>query len=186
MVSQMARTVKARTVRVRQMAGGLLAAALLIAVAGCGSDNKGDGNASPTPSATVTATASASPSAPSTGQDAAAEKQVRANWEKFFSPDTPISEKAKLLENGEQLQLLLQAFSGDDRVGKVKAKVTKVEFTSATEATVTYTLSLAGQDVLPGATGTSVLQDKVWKVSVKSLCGLIAMDSSGAGSVPGC
>jgi len=171
MVSQMARTVKARTVRVRQMAGGLLAAALLMAVAGCGSDNKGDSNASPTPS---------------TGQETAAEKQVRANWEKFFSPDTPISEKAKLLENGEQLQLLLQAFSGDDRVGKVKAKVTKVEFTSETEATVTYTLSLAGQDVLPGATGTSVLQDKVWKVSVKSLCGLIAMDSSGAGSVPGC
>jgi hypothetical protein len=186
MVSQMARTVKARTVRVRQMAGGLLAAALLMAVAGCGSDNKGDSNASPTPSTTVTATASASPSAPSTGQETAAEKQVRANWEKFFSPDTPISEKAKLLENGEQLQLLLQAFSGDDRVGKVKAKVTKVEFTSETEATVTYTLSLAGQDVLPGATGTSVLQDKVWKVSVKSLCGLIAMDSSGAGSVPGC
>jgi hypothetical protein len=124
MVSQMARTVKARTVRVRQMAGGLLAAALLIAVAGCGSDNKGDGNTSPTPSATVTATASASPSAPSGSQNAAAEQQVRANWEKFFSPDTPISEKAKLLENGEQLQLLLQAFSGDDRVGKVKAKVT--------------------------------------------------------------
>jgi hypothetical protein len=83
---------------------------------------------------------------------------------------------------------VLQAFAGDSRVGKVKAKVSKVEFTSPTEATVTYTLSLSGQNVLTDATGTSVLQNKVWKVSVKSLCGLINMDSSSGtgGSVPGC
>ncbi|MDX6310855.1 MAG: hypothetical protein QOF84_7367 [Streptomyces sp.] len=177
MVRQMA-----RTGRIGRLTGGLLTVALLVAVAGCGSDNKGGGQNTSTPTATATAVPSAA--APSS----AAEQQVRDNWEKFFSPDTPVKDKAKLLQNGDQLQLVLQAFAGDSRVGKVKAKVSKVEFTSATEATVTYTLSLSGQNVLTDATGTSVLQNKVWKVSVKSLCGLIAMDSSSGtgGSVPGC
>jgi hypothetical protein len=174
----------ARTTARGRLAGGLLTAVLVVALAGCGSGGNGGGS----PSATPSASASASPSAGApAASSSAAEQQVRENWEKFFSPDTPVKDKAKLLENGDQLQLLLQAFSGDDRVGKVKAKVSKVRFTSSTEAAVTYTLSLSGQPVLTDATGTAVLQDNVWKVSVKSLCALVTMDNSGGGgSVPGC
>jgi hypothetical protein len=116
---------------------------------------------------------------------AAAERQVRENWEKFFSPDTSVSDKAALLQNGEQLKLLLQAFSGDSRVSQVKAEVKTVGFTSPTEADVTYTLSLDGNAVLPGASGTSVLQDGTWKVAVKSLCALNSIDASGP-RAPGC
>lgn len=80
---------------------------------------------------------------------------------------------------------VLQAFSGDERGGQVQAEVTKVEFTSATEADVTYTLTLKGATVMPNAKGTAVEQDDVWKVSVKTLCGLVGL-SGNASPLPGC
>jgi hypothetical protein len=176
-----------RTVRAR-LTGGLLAAALVVTVPACGGGGKAGGAPAASPaSSTPAATAGTGSPAPSGAASApsAAEQQVRENWEKFFSPGTPTSQKAGLLENGDQLQPLLLAFSGDQRVGHVEAEVSKVDLTSAGEATVTYSLTLDGATAVPGATGTAVLQDGVWKVSVKSLCALIALDSSGA-KVPGC
>jgi hypothetical protein len=49
---------------------------------------------------------------------------------------------------------VLKAFSGDKRGGQVQADVQKVEFTSATKATVTYSLTLNGATALPNASGT--------------------------------
>jgi hypothetical protein len=186
MVTHMARM---RTpTRPAPLAAAITAAAVLGAVlAGCGdgSGGYGGGSASPSPTKT-TAPSTPSPSAsPSGTAKTNAERQVRANWEQFFSPDTPISQKAGLLENGEQLQPLLQQFSGDPRVGQVQAKVKSVDVTSATEANVKYSLSLKGTPVLPDASGTSVLQDKVWKVSDESLCALVRLNH-GASAVPGC
>jgi polyisoprenoid-binding protein YceI len=80
---------------------------------------------------------------------------------------------------------VLQAFSGDARGGQVQAKVTKVEFTSATEADVTYTLTLKGATALPDASGSAVEQDGTWKVSAKTLCALVQL-SGNASPVPGC
>jgi hypothetical protein len=109
---------------------------------------------------------------------------VTQNWQSFFSPNTPISAKAGLLQNGDQLQALLQSFSADPRVGQVSAQVTKVEFTSATTANVTYNLSLQGQTVQPNASGQAVLENGTWKVSRATLCGLVAQ--AGATVAPGC
>lgn len=89
----------------------------------------------------------------------------------------------KLLENGERMQEVLGAFGGDKNAAMTSAKVTGVEFTSATEADVTYDLLVGGAPVLPDAQGTSVLQNDTWKVTVKTLCGLVQL--SGV-TVPGC
>jgi hypothetical protein len=183
MVSHMAS--KRRHNRAALPAAAAAAAVLAVTLAACGGGG-GEG-ASPSPSRTTsTAPATPGPSrSPSATATTHAEQQVKENWEKFFSPNTPLSQKAALLENGNRLQPLLQAFSGDPRVGQVQATVKSVEITSPTEATVTYTLSLKGTPVLPNATGTSVLQDDVWKVSVRSLCSLVGLDTS-ATAVPGC
>ncbi|WP_405010571.1 hypothetical protein [Kitasatospora sp. NBC_01539] len=178
----------ARRRRPATAAAALLAALALGLTAACSSDSSGSG--SPSAGASATATASASPASPASPAGSApadveaAKAQVTANWEKFFDPATPIADKAAVLQNGAALAPALQGFAADPRVGQVKADVTAVDFTSATEATVTYTLSLQGNVVQPAATGTAVLDDGTWKVSTKSLCGLVAQ--AGGATVPGC
>ncbi|WP_202918161.1 hypothetical protein [Streptomyces cavernae] len=172
----------------RRRVAGLLAAAVLVlggGLAGCGDDSGGGDNTTPPTPTVETPTPTTQPS-PTTPQDtAAAEKQIRTNWQKFFDPDVPLKDKAALLENGDKLGPLLESFSDDPRGGQVEAVVDRVEFTSPTEANVTYALTLKGATVLPGATGTAVLQDDTWKVSVKTLCGLVGMSGNGT-PAPGC
>ncbi|MEW2397584.1 hypothetical protein [Streptomyces sp. NPDC046862] len=163
--------------------GALIAAAVLaLALSACGNDSGGGGTA-PT-STSAEATPSETPSATEPSDPAAAEKEIRENWATFFDPGTSKQDRQAVLENGSLLGPLLDAFSGDQRGQDVEAKVTKVEFTSATEADVTYSLLLKGVTVLPDSKGTSVEQDGTWKVSVKTLCGLVGL--SGNASAPGC
>ncbi|CAL9648127.1 hypothetical protein SUDANB1_06518 [Streptomyces sp. enrichment culture] len=166
--------------------GTAIAAALVLALApalaAC-SDDSGGGSESTPPTPTAERTTSAPASAPA--DRAAAEAEVRQNWEKFFDPNTSTEEKQAILENGDRMGPVLQAFSGDERGGQVQAKVTKVEFTSATEADVTYTLTLKGATALPNASGTAVEEEGTWKVSVKALCSLVQMSGNGS-PVPGC
>ncbi|MEU6844927.1 hypothetical protein ABZ930_23960 [Streptomyces sp. NPDC046716] len=172
-----------RIVAVRHGRGAALVAVLALgpALAACG----GSGGGSPTPTThrpTPTVTTTATGTAPA--DPAAAEKQIKANWQKFFDPDVPVDQKAELLENGSAMQKVLEGFGGDGRGGQVRAEVTKVDFTSPTSADVTYSLSYKGATLLPGAKGTSVEQGGVWKVSVRTLCALVRMsgnESPGAG-----
>ncbi|MFH8597642.1 hypothetical protein [Streptomyces rimosus] len=169
----------------------LVAAVLLVAAgtAGCGdaddggqpapSGASGSGNAG-----TGTTTAGTPSSGGAPADPAAAEREIKENWQKFFDPNLSNAEKAKYLQNGEQLRLLLEAFNGDQRGRQVGAQVSAVRFTSATEADVTYSLTLKKATALPNAKGVSVYQDKVWKVSLKTLCALVGM--SGNASAPGC
>nr|WP_030886829.1 hypothetical protein [Streptomyces varsoviensis] len=160
-------------------------------LAGCSDDSGGTDQPPKNPAASApTPSPSATERSPSSAGDrpadeAAARRQVKANWEKFFDPATSSDEKAELLQNGRQLKPLLAAFSGDERGGQVEARVSGVTFSSATEAEVRYALLLSGQTALPGASGTSVLQDKTWKVSVKTLCALVKL-SGDAPKAPGC
>ncbi|MEU1518874.1 hypothetical protein ABZ490_43215 [Streptomyces sp. NPDC005811] len=162
----------------------LAAAAVLVlapALAACGDDGGGGGKA------TVTATATVGGAATAPGDAAAAEQQVRRNWQKFFDPATSTADKQALLENGRTMGPMLRAFAGDQRGGQVAAEVQKVEFTSPTEATVTYTLTLNGATALPNATGKAVHQDGTWKVSVTTLCALVGLSGdASASAVPGC
>jgi len=154
---------------------GVVAAMLVTAACGGGrpalSPTK---NPPSTPSANATAPA----------DPTAAEAQIRQDWQLFFDPSTSLTDKEKYLQNGSQLAPLLRGFATDPRVGQVKAQVTNVAFTSATTATVAYTLSLQGTVVEPNAFDQAVLQDGTWKVSEATLCGLVAL--SGNSSAPGC
>ncbi|MFJ8113243.1 hypothetical protein [Streptomyces sp. NPDC096132] len=153
-------------------------------LAACSDDDGGNGASSPSASATPAPT-SAAASAPADA--AAAEQQVRRNWQKFFDPATSTEDKVAVLENGRMMGPVLQAFGGDQRGGQVAAEVEKVEFTSPTEATVTYTLTLDGATALPNASGKAVLQDGTWKVSVTTLCALVELSGdASASAVPGC
>ncbi|MER7754538.1 hypothetical protein [Kitasatospora sp. NPDC097643] len=136
-------------------------------------------------SATATGGASATGTAPA--DPAAAKTEITTNWEKFFDPSTPIADKAKVLQGGDALLPVLQGFSQDPRVGQVQAKVTDVMFTSPTDATVTYSLSLQGTVVEPAATGQAVLENGTWKVSRSTLCGLLTQAGGASGTpIPGC
>ncbi|WP_234478649.1 hypothetical protein, partial [Streptomyces sp. MBT65] len=115
---------------------------------------------------------------------AGATTQIKANWKKFFDPATSTRDKQAVLENGDKMGPLLKAFSGDKRGGQVQADVQKVEFTAPDKATVTYSLTLNGATALPNASGTTVEQDGTWKVSVNTLCALVAL-SGDASQSPG-
>ncbi|MEV4555484.1 hypothetical protein AB0K51_00640 [Kitasatospora sp. NPDC049285] len=168
--------------------------ALLLAVAACssgsGSSSKSSSPATPPATTTAPASPSASPNASATGtapaDPAAAKASITANWEKFFDPATSLPDKAALLQNGEQLAPVLQGFASDPRVGQVKATVTNVQFTSATTAAVTYSLSLQGAVVQPDASGQAVLENGTWKVSTSTLCGLVQLSGGATTAVPGC
>lgn len=167
----------------RRNVGAVAAAAVLVLAAGltaCSDDNGGGSSASPTPTAEQsTATAPA--------DQAAARQEIKQNWEKFFDPAVSAQDKQAVLENGEQMAPVLQGFNGDQRGQQVKADVEKIEFTSPTEANVTYTLLLQGATALPNASGTAVEQNGTWKVSAKTLCALVQLSGNGSGSpVPGC
>ncbi|MGW6913791.1 hypothetical protein ACWGB8_08215 [Kitasatospora sp. NPDC054939] len=185
---------------VRWSVSVLLAVVLLGTLAGCGDDNGSGSSSSPSPTATATgsptgtgspgATSTASPTGTAPADLTVAEAEVTGNWEDFFSPETSLADKARLLQNGDQLVPVLQGFGQDPRVSQVQANVTDVAFTSATEATVTYELTLQGTVVEPAATGQAVLDNGVWKVSRSTLCGLVTQAGASAGTspspLPGC
>ncbi|GHH18262.1 hypothetical protein GCM10018780_62430 [Streptomyces lanatus] len=186
-VSQMVLGSDLRRRDARRGRGTALAAALLLllapALAACSDDEGGGGSETP-PTPTVERTEQ-SPAASAPADAGAAETEIRQNWQKFFDPKTTTEDKQTVLENGEQMAPVLQAFSGDERGGQVQAKVSKVEFTSPTEANVTYDLTLKGATALPNAAGTAIEQDGTWKVSAKTLCALVQMSGNGS-SIPGC
>ncbi|AWE49474.1 MULTISPECIES: hypothetical protein [Streptomyces] len=171
----------------RRGRGTAAAAALLLvlgpAVAACSDDDGGGGGATP-PSPTAERTGR-SPAATAPADAQAAVTEIKDNWQKFFDPKTSLEDKQAVLENGDRMAPVLRAFSGDERGGQVQAKVSKVEFTSPTEANVTYDLTLKGTTALPDASGTAVEQDGTWKVSTKTLCALVQMSGNGS-PIPGC
>ena len=56
--------------------------------------------------------------------------------------------------------------------------------TSATQAKVKYDLSAMGTTVASGATGTSVLQNGIWKVGDDVFCGLLTQAKSAGLTIP--
>ncbi|MFI0981525.1 hypothetical protein ACH4SP_31520 [Streptomyces sp. NPDC021093] len=174
------------------------AAAVLLLASGATACGDGGGDPPKSPASGVSSTPGAgsgttggidpqpsdSASASGPADTTAAKREVEKNWTTFFDPAVPTREKAKVLENGTLLVPLLTAFNNDKRGGQSSAQVQDVRFNSATQAEVTYDLLLDGTPVLPGSKGTAVLQDNIWKVSVKSLCALVKL--SGNAAARGC
>ena len=155
-----------------------LVLALALTAAACSSSSS-----SPSTSTTSSsAPASSAPASSSPGGNSAAVADITANWEKFFSSSTPVSEKVTLLQNGKVLEPALKAFVALPLASNIAAKVTKVTVTTPTSATVTYNITSGGSSLLSNQKGTSVNQGGTWKVGTASLCSLLKLVPGG--SVP--
>jgi hypothetical protein len=164
----------------------VLGLALALAVAACSSSSSS--SSSSTASAPVSSAApvssgpvSSAPASSSSGNSAAA-AQITANWEKFFNASTPLSQRVALLQNGPTFSSAIDSFSKLPLADGIGAKVTGVNVTSATMATVNYSIVSGSTTLLGGQTGTAVYQDGTWKVGDASLCNLFKLIPGG--SVP--
>jgi hypothetical protein len=148
-----------------------------LAITACSSSGSSSSSTAATsaPAATTSAAATASSSAPAGGSAVA---EITTNWEAFFNPATPNSKRILLLENGAQFASAIKAFSASPLAQAVSSKVDSVSVTSATKANVKYDLTAAGTSVASGQTGTSVLQNGVWKVGDDVFCGLLKEGAS--------
>lgn len=158
----------------------LLSCAVGAGLTACGSSGGSTNNASSPSSAPAATSAAASPTASSTTSSIAADQtEIAANWEAFFSPKTPVSQRVALLQDGSQFTSIIQAQAGQGLASEASAKVTKVQVISTQQAAVSYTILLDGQPALKNQSGTAVFQDGQWKVGVASFCGLLTLENSG-------
>lgn len=146
-----------------------------LAITACSSSGSSSSSTATSAPAATTSAATASSSAAAGGSAVA---QITANWEAFFNPATPNAKRVLLLENGAQFASAINAFSASPLAQSVSSKVDSVSLTSATKANVKYDLTAAGTSVATGQTGTSVLQDGVWKVGDEVFCGLLKQGAS--------
>jgi hypothetical protein len=146
-----------------------------LAITACSSSGSSSSSTATSAPAATTSAATASSSAAAGGTAVA---QITANWEAFFNPATPNSKRVQLLENGSEFASAINAFSASPLAQQVSSKVDSVSVTSATKANVKYDLTAAGTSVATGQTGTSVLQDGVWKVGDDVFCGLLKEGAS--------
>lgn len=152
-----------------------------LTLAACSSSKK-SANSPPAPTSSTTSSAATSTS-PSFDQ-AAAQAEIKKNWEAFFSKNTPVANKVAYLQGGQSHQAMVQHFANDPRTKQASAKVTSVSVTSPSQATVNYQVLLNGTVALPSAVGTAVNENGVWKVSDSTMCGLFGL--MGGAKVPGC
>lgn len=141
------------------------------AVAGWSSGPAGGAGAS----GAVSLAAPARPVADEPADPAAAKAEIEKNWTAFFDAKATTEQRVALLEHGDLLEFVIDTFADNPNVSKASVKVKDVAFTSPTEAKVTYDLLISGASTLPDSKGIAVLDDGIWKVSLKSLCGLIEL-----------
>ena len=154
----------------------LLVCALAAGVAACSSSGNSSG-ASPSPSSAPSSSATAASASPvSSSGDAAT---IKANWEAFFNPKTPVAKRVSLLQDGQTFATVIKSQAGSGLASSASAKVTKVTVVSPSQAKVTYSILLGGQPVLSGRTGVAVKQGGTWKVGVASFCGLLTVENNG-------
>lgn len=104
--------------------------------------------------------------------------QIEQNWVEFFSPSSSATTKETLLQNGKQFAPIIQSLFKSPLAQGVSANVSSVKLTSPTTATVTYTVSVAGQPVLKNSTGTAVKSGSTWLVGDGSFCQLLKLQGS--------
>jgi ABC-type glycerol-3-phosphate transport system substrate-binding protein len=160
------------------IAGG--AAVLAAALTACGgsSSNGTSSASSPTPSSTPSSAAASAGPMPTGG--AAAKAAIKQNWTAFFNAKTPTSRRVQLIEHGQELAQVLQAQASSSLASSASAQVDSVTLTSPTQATVKYTVLIAGNPVLRNQTGVAVYRNGVWQVGDASFCALLKMENSGS------
>jgi hypothetical protein len=151
----------------------LVLATLVVALiaAGCGDDDDGGDDATPSTEESTTTTVN----------EEAATQEITTNWEAFFNNALSLDERVAYLEDGEELQPLVeqQAAILGEQASQATAQVDNVTLNDDGTANVEFQVLLSGQPVLP-TTGTAVFVDGRWLVSKATLCDLIAL----AGTTP--
>jgi len=112
-----------------------------------------------------------------TNSTAATQAQIKSAYQKFFSGQTPVSDRVAVLQNGSRFQALVKSFASNPLAKNVRVTVSSVTLQGANNAKVVYTVKLGGAG-LPKQTGTAVLQNGTWKVGFASLCKLVALQGS--------
>ena len=163
---------QARRVLVAPALGLVLAAA----ITACSSSSSSS-SSSPAASPSAPASSAPAPGPAGTGSSSAATATIKANWEKFFSGKTPTSERVSLLQNGQTFASTINSMSALG--SSASAKVSAVKVTSASQATVTYTVYLGSTAALPTAMGDAILENGTWKVSDASFCQLLTLQNGG-------
>jgi hypothetical protein len=160
----------------------VLLCALATGAAACSSSGSSSSSSTPpatsAPATTPPSSASTSPPATSSGSAVA---QITANWIAFFNPKTPMAKRVSLLQNGSAFAPAIRSSASFPGASSASATVKKVTVTSATQATVIYSILLLGTPV-PGLTntkGVAVLQNGTWKVGAASFCVLLTLENGG-------
>lgn len=105
-----------------------------------------------------------------------ATRQIRANWEAFFSAKTSLAKRIALLQDGKAFAKILREQASSPLTAGASATVSKITLKGKSSATVRYTIDIGGQPALKNRTGTAVLQRKVWKVGASSFCSLLHLE----------
>ena len=118
-----------------------------------------------------------SSSTTTTDSAAAARAQIKSAYAKFFSGQTPVSDRVAVLQKGSKFRELVTSFANNPLAKNVKVTVSSVTLEGKDNAKVVYTVKLGGA-ALPKQTGTAVREDGTWKVGYASLCKLVALQGS--------
>jgi len=97
----------------------------------------------------------------------------------FFNGKTSPTAKLLLVENGQKFASAIKSSGASSAAQTAGASVQSVKLTSATQATVTYTILVSGTPVLTKQKGVAVYQDGTWKVGASSFCGLLTLEDGG-------
>ena len=158
----------------------VLGLALALAVSACSSSSSSSSSSAASSPVSSSAPVSSAPASSSSSGNSAAAAEITTNWEKFFNASTPLSQRVALLQNGSAFSSAIDSFSKLPLANGIGAKVTGVTVTSATSATVTYSIVSGSTTLLGGQTGTAVYQDGMWKVGDASLCNLFKLIPGGS------
>jgi hypothetical protein len=162
---------------------GALATAV-VTLAGCG----GSGSSPTTTPTTPAAGGGGTASTPTSNQPAdpeGAKAQITTTWTTFFNSKTPSAAAIGLLQDGSSLGKALAKAMKEDKAngGNRSAKVKKIEFTSPTQANVTYLLHAGGTTL--NSSGVAVQANGKWLVSRITFCTLVVL-GNGEKPVAGC
>ena len=138
-----------------------------MAVTACSSSSSSSG-AKPSASASTTAASTS-----------AAVAQIKANWEAFFNPKTPVAKRVSLLQNGQVFESIIKAQAGSPLASSATSSVSSVTVESPAQAKVVYSILVGGSPALKNQPGVAVYQSGIWKVGDQSFCALLTLENSG-------
>jgi hypothetical protein len=124
----------------------------------------------------------------------AAKAEITSVWTSFFgNHNAPIAQAITEVEDGPSLRAALTV-AQKQTPATLNARVISVDLLTSSQcktdklltpcAKVTYDLRAGTSVLLAGSTGFAVRQSGHWKVSKKTICGLLGLQTSGP--VPGC